>query len=52
MIKPNTLESHQIVGIAFDRKRLISEVEQCICFCWIGIIALNQLNLVIDSYER
>ena len=40
-----------MVGIAFDRKRLISEVEGCF-FCRIGIIPLHLLNLVIDSYER
>ena len=40
-----------MVGIAFDRKRLISEAER---FFWgrIGIIPLHLLNLVIDSYER
>ena len=41
-----------MVGIAFDRKRLISEVEGCFFFCRIGIIPLHLLNLVIDSYER
>ena len=40
-----------MVGIAFERKRLISEVERCF-FCRIGIIPLHLLNLVIDSYER
>lgn len=40
-----------MVGIAFERKRLISEVERCFFLPdWYN--STTPLNLVIDSYER